>query len=166
MKRITLFSIASLFILGCSSNSNKSAKTDTIIAGDTLAKAKDTPRTNNTQTVSSLCFLRIDGKNKPDSTSIELVIKGDQVSGQMNWLPYQKDSRKGTLAGTIKGDTIQAKWSFMQEGMKDTLNLKFKLDGDNLSQKPLKLNTKTGRDQTDDNAAYTLSYHSSAQVHH
>ena len=166
MKHITLFSIASLFILGCSSNSNKSAKTDTVIAGDTLAKAKDTPPTNNTQTVSSLCFLRIDGKTKPDSTSIELVIKGDQVTGQMNWLPYQKDSRKGTLSGTIKDDTIQAKWSFMQEGMKDTLNLKFKLDGDKLSQKPLKLNTKTGRNQTDDQAAYTLIYHSSAQVHH
>lgn len=165
MKRIIVLSITSLFVLGCSSNSNKSGKTDTVVAGETLAKAKNTPRTNNTPTVSSLCFLRIDGKSKPDSTSIELVIKGDQVTGQMNWLPYQKDSRKGTLSGIMKGDTIQAKWSFMQEGMKDTLNLRFKLNGDKLLQKPLKLNTKTGRDQTDDKASYTLTYHSSVQVH-
>lgn len=166
MKRIILLGIAGLCLAACSSNSNKSGKTDTVIAGDTLAKAKDTPRTNNTPTVSSLCFLRIDGKAKPDSTSIELVIKGDKVSGQMNWMPYQKDSRKGALEGTIKGDTIQARWTFMQEGMKDTLNLKFKLKGEELSQKPLKLNPKTGRDETDKNAAYTLIYRSSMQVHH
>jgi hypothetical protein len=166
MKRIILFGIASLFIVACSSNTNKSGKTDTVIAGDTLAKAKSTPTTNNTPTVTSLCFLRIEGKGKSDTTSIELVIKGNKVTGQMNWLPYQKDSRKGTLEGTIKGDTLQAKWSFMQEGTKDTMNLKFKLDGGQLSQKPLKLNPKTGRDQTDDKAAYSISYNSSTQVHH
>jgi hypothetical protein len=148
----------------CSSNTNNQAKTDTVVAGDTLAKAKTTEQTNNTTTVSSLCFLRTEGKANQDSTSIELVIKGDKITGQMNWLPYQKDSRKGTLDGIIKGDSILAKWSFMQEGMQDTINLKFKLDKDQLVQKPLKLNIKTGREQTDETVGYTLAYKASTKI--
>jgi hypothetical protein len=82
----------------------------------------------------------------------------------MNWIPDQKDSRKGTLEGTVKGDNIDAVWSFMQEGMKDTLSLKFKLNNNELSQKPLKLNVTSGRDQTDESAGYTLNYQVSNRV--
>ena len=164
MKSIILCCVAALGLAACSSNTNNQAKTDTVVAGDTLAKAKASQLANNTSAVSSLCFLRTEGKAKQDSTSIELVIKGERVTGQMNWLPYQKDSRKGTLDGVIKGDLIQAKWSFMQEGMLDTINLKFKLDKDQLTQKPLKLNLKTGRDQTDETADYTLAYKASTTI--
>jgi hypothetical protein len=158
MKSIILVCVAALGMAACSSNTNNQAKTDTVGGSDATAQ------TNNIPTVSSLCFLRTAGKANRDSTSIELVIKGDKVSGQMNWLPYQKDSRKGTLDGMIKGDSIQAKWSFMQEGMQDTINLKFKLNNDQLVQKPLKLNVKTGRDQTDESADYTLAYNASAKI--
>ncbi len=164
MKAFILCCTVSLAIVSCSSNQNKQSKTDTVVAGDTLAKAKSTTETNNTPTVSSLCFLRTDGKSNQDSTSIELVIKGNKVSGQMNWMPYQKDSRKGKLDGVIAGDTIKATWAFMQEGMTDTLGLKFKLDKDQLTQKPLKLNTKTGREQTDESAGYSLSFSSSNKL--
>jgi hypothetical protein len=159
MKSIILVCVAVLGMAACSSNTNNQAKTDTVGGSDATAQ------TNNIPTVSSLCFLRTEGKANRDSTSIELVIKGDKVSGQMNWLPYQKDSRRGTLDGMIKGDSIQAKWSFMQEGMQDTINLKFKLNNDQLVQKPLKLNVKTGRDQTDESADYTLAYNASAKIH-
>jgi hypothetical protein len=164
MKAIILCCAASLAIISCSSNPGKQSKTDTVVAGDTLAKSKSTMQTNNTPTISSLCFLRTDGKSNQDSTSIELVIKGNKVSGQMNWLPYQKDSRKGKLDGVIAGDTIKATWTFMQEGMTDTLGLKFKLDKDQLAQKPFKLNTQTGREQTDESVGYSLSYSSSNKL--
>lgn len=156
MKYINLFCIASLLIASCSSNNNKSVNkvTDT----GKIARSAVQPA------ASSFCFLRTEGKSSRDSTSIELVIKGDKVSGQMNWVPYQKDSRKGTLEGTLKGDTINAVWSFMQEGMKDTLSLKFRLSDDELSQKPLKLNVTSGRDQTDESAGYTLKYQASNKV--
>ena len=112
--------MASIFIASCSSNSNKTANKDSVDA-----HAADTGKiTSATPAASSLCFLKTEGK---DTTSIELVTKGIKVTGIMNWLPYQKDSRKGTLEGMVKGDTINALWSFMQEGMKDTLNLKFVL---------------------------------------
>ncbi|MDB5155410.1 MAG: hypothetical protein JWR50_117 [Mucilaginibacter sp.] len=83
----------------------------------------------------------------------------------MNWLPYQKDSRKGTLDGALKNDTIHAVWSFMQEGMMDTLKLNFQIKNGELSQKPLKLNTKTGREQTDESSDYSITYNSSTKLH-
>lgn len=153
MKKITL-SCLILSIAACSSPDSRSAKTDTLINNDTLVKAKTT--------VYSLCFLN---KQAKDSTSIELVIHGIKVTGQMNWLPYQKDSRKGTLDGIIKNDTLHATWSFMQEGMKDTLKLSFLFKNNQLAQKPLKLNVKTGRDQTDESASYSISYEANDVLH-
>jgi hypothetical protein len=93
------------------------------------------------------------------------VIHGIKATGQMNWLPYQKDSRKGTLDGIIKNDTLHATWSFMQEGMKDTLKLSFLFKNNQLAQKPLKLNVKTGRDQTDESASYSISYEANDVLH-
>lgn len=162
MKYINLFCIAVLLMASCSSNNEKSSGKDTLANSDTATTAK----VNDTAAIRSLCFLGLAGKTSQDSTSIELVIKDKKVTGMMNWLPYQKDSRKGLLEGTVKGDTIQAVWTFTQEGMKDTLNLKFRLQNDVLYQKPLKLNTKTGREQTDESAGYTLSYPASNKVHH
>jgi hypothetical protein len=151
MKYLNLFCMASVFIASCSSNNNKTGNKDSVDA-----HAADTGKvTAAAPAASSLCFLKTEGK---DTTSIELVTKDTKVTGIMNWLPYQKDSRKGTLDGTVNGDTINAVWSFMQEGMKDTLNLKFVLKNGELMQKPLKLNTKTGRGQTDETAGYTTVY--------
>ncbi len=111
-----------------------------------------------------MCFLRTEGKSNKDTTSIELVIKDDKVSGQMYWHPFEKDNRKGTLSGTLKADTVNAVWSFMQEGMQDTIGLQFLIKGDNLMQKPLKLNTQTGREQTDQSAGFTLKYQPSVSL--
>jgi len=160
MKYLILGCVLGLLMASCSSPKTKTDSTDSLAKMDT--PAKDTAVNNSKADVSSLCFLNTEGK---DSTSIELVVRGDKVSGQMNWLPYQKDSRKGNLAGTIKNDTIHAVWSFMQEGMKDTLNVDLQLKDGILSQKPLKLNTRTGRQQTDGSAGYSIIYHSADKLH-
>jgi hypothetical protein len=144
--------------ISCSSPAKKTSGTDTVIAGDTLAKAKDTKTTNNTPTTTAMCFERTEGKNNVDSTYVQLVVKGNTVTGEMNWLPFQKDARKGLLTGTQKGDTIDAVWTFKQEGTTDTMRVAFKLDGKNLAQKPLKADAKTGRQFTDQSAGYTVKY--------
>lgn len=164
MKYIALFCIA-LLIASCSSPDSKQGGTDSVINSDALVKTPSTSQINDTAKVSSLCFLRTEGHSAKDSTSVELVIKGVAVTGQMNWIPYQKDSRKGTLTGTINGEKINAVWSFMQEGMKDTIGLQFKFKDGQLSQKPLKLNTQTGRQQTDAAADYTLTYQSNNKLY-
>ncbi len=127
--------------------------------GDTVAVA--TPAEVESR---SLCYIRTEGAGNRDTTSIELVIKENDVTGQMYWHPFEKDSRKGTLSGTLKDDTVHAVWSFMQEGKQDTLGLQFLMKGDSLLQKPLAGNAKTGRQQTNDNAGFTVSYRPSVSL--
>ena len=162
MKYLNLLCVAALLIASCSLNNSKPVTKDSV--GVSSTDIGKTDKTANKPAAGPLYFLRTEGKTNQDSTSIELTINDNKVTGQMNWMPDQKDSRKGTLEGTVKGDSINAVWSFMQEGMKDTLNLKFKLGNNELSQKPLKLNVTTGRDQTDESAGYSLNYRVSDKV--
>ncbi|QKJ29649.1 hypothetical protein HQ865_07740 [Mucilaginibacter mali] len=164
MKTIILAGIAILAIASCSSPSNKTGSIDTMNAGDTAAKKSLAPKTGDTTALTSLCYVRTEGNKNQDSTTVQLVIKGNTVTGEMNWLPYEKDGRKGILNGTRSGDTIKAVWTFKQEGMTDTMAVNYKLDGDKLAQKPLKVNTKTGRQQTDETAGYTVIYHPTVSV--
>ena len=149
--------IISLLATACTSNNTK-----------TESKDADSPDSSTLKTTvatdTSRCFLLTEGTKNQDSTTIELAIKNNKVTGQMNWLPYQKDSRKGTLTGTAKGDTINAVWSFMQEGMKDTIGLKLVLNGNRLMQKPLAFDAKTGRQHTDEKAGYTVVYKETGNI--
>ncbi len=156
MKNICLILALAFIVASCNNTGNKSEDT----LADTL-----TDTSNRTPNAHALCFLRTEGNNNQDTTSIELVIKDNKVTGLMNWMPFEKDSRKGKLNGTIKNDTIDAVWSFMQEGMTDTINLKFTIINNQLMQKPLILNATTGRQQTDDTAGYTLAYRTSDKIY-
>jgi len=153
MKYFNLLCAVPLLIASCTSNSNKTENKD----ADKADSAKVTARLA-VATDTSRCFLLTAGTKNQDTTTIELAIKNNKVTGQMNWLPYQKDSRRGTLTGSAKGDTINAVWSFMQEGMKDTIGLKLVLNGNQLMQKPLTFDAKTGREHTDEKAGYTVVY--------
>lgn len=81
------------------------------------------------------CYLHTEGAGNVDTTTVHLIIDGNKVTGDMNWIPKEKDRRKGTLAGTITHDEISAVWSFMQEGVKDSLQLSFQLSPGQLTQK-------------------------------
>lgn len=160
MRNLFLGLASVLVVSACSSPASKQGDTDSASSkSDTSASLASAAKSDSA--ISSLCFIHTEGK---DSTSIELVVNGDKVTGIMNWLPYQKDARKGKLDGKLHGDTARVTWSFMQEGMTDTLNLNFLLKKDQLSQKPLKLNKQTGRQQTDEAAGYSSKYEPSASV--
>jgi len=152
MKYLNIICAISLLMAACSSNSNKTETKD----ADKADSAK--VETAIVATDTSHCFLLTEGTSHQDSTTIELAIKNGKVTGQMNWLPYQKDARKGKLTGTAKGDTINAVWSFMQEGMTDSIGLKLLVSVNQLLQKPLKFDQKTGREHTDEKAGYTVVY--------
>jgi hypothetical protein len=148
--------VCAMAFAACSGGSgNKSADTTKAANGEDTANAAklNTPAQNM-----EYCFIHTDGTSAQDTTAIHLVINANKVSGDMKWIPKEKDSRKGTLSGTMNGNTINAVWSFMQEGMQDTMAVEFKLAAQQLSQKPLKLNTSTGREQLDKNADYTITY--------
>lgn len=104
------------------------------------------------------CYLLTEGAENQDTTIIQLVVKDTIVKGVMNWLPAEKDSRKGILKGDISGDEIKAVWHFVQEGKEDSLRLAFKLAPQQLLQKPLKVNVAIGTQETDHMAGYVLEY--------
>src|SRR5688572_15705460 len=100
IKPFQIFGIAIIF---AACNSNPNTKTADSIAADsaandTTAQAAAAP--------GQICFLRTEGTQKQDSTKIHLVINGDKVTGDMQWLPKEKDARKGTLEGTQDGNVI------------------------------------------------------------
>ncbi|MFD2163543.1 hypothetical protein ACFSJU_14130 [Paradesertivirga mongoliensis] len=106
----------------------------------------------------TLCFLRLEGASKRDSSIIHIKINGDSIDGTFNHLPYEKDSRKGTIAGTRKDDTIRALWSFMQEGMNDTISVEFLIKDDALYQKTFGFDKNTGRQKLTDTSTFSIKY--------
>lgn len=157
MKVYTLTVISVLALASCTGNSKKISD-DSLKANEGSMDTSLAARLNTPAQKMEYCFINTAGKMAQDTTAIHLVINGNKVIGDMNWLPKEKDRRKGTLLGIIKGDNIKAIWTFMQEGMTDTLAAEFKLAAQQLAQKPMKLNTATGREQLDKESDYTIIY--------
>ncbi|MBE9583721.1 hypothetical protein IM792_04615 [Mucilaginibacter sp. JRF] len=152
IKSLHILAIAAMF---AACNSNPNTKTADSIAAD--SSANDTTA-QTTAAPGQACFLLTEGTQKQDSTKIHLTIEGSEVTGDMQWLPKEKDARKGTLEGTQEGNIIKAVWTFNQEGTKDTMAVEFNFPGDKLMQKPYKVNPKDGRQFTDAKADYTIVY--------
>ncbi|RFZ94736.1 hypothetical protein D0C36_04145 [Mucilaginibacter conchicola] len=146
--------ICALALASCAGNGDKKADTTATATGDTAATSGMKAPAQDMD----YCFIHTEGTSNQDTTAVHLLLKSGKVTGEMKWLPKEKDSRKGTLNGTITGDEIKAVWSFMQEGMKDSINVAFKLSAQELAQKPLKVNAADGRQVTDETAGYTLIY--------
>lgn len=153
MKLYTILSICALGLASCGGNGKKTADTTKAAAADTSKAAPLNAPSQNTE----YCFLRTEGTSNQDTTAVHLIINANKVTGEMKWLPKEKDARKGTLAGTMAGNDIKAVWTFMQEGAKDTMAVAFQLSPQQLAQKPFKV-TKDGRQETDGAAGYTIMY--------
>jgi hypothetical protein len=149
--------ICVLALASCTGNGTKNSN-------DIIKSTNDQEYTSQATTLNTsaqnmeYCFIHTDGTNAQDTTAVHLVINANRVSGDMSWLPKEKDRHKGTLSGKLKGDKIIAVWRFMQEGMKDTLAVEFKLSAQGLDQKPMNLNTATGREQINTQADYSVIY--------
>jgi hypothetical protein len=136
-----------------SSDSNDTSNTKISPVDTQLASAPGSPAVNM-----QYCFFHIDGTQAQDTTKVSMLINGDKVTGNMQWLPKEKDARKGTLTGTLSGNAIKALWTFNQEGKPDTMTVEFQLRGNALAQKPYKYDTKTGKEQTNAAADYNVVY--------
>lgn len=71
-----------------------------------------------------------DNPSMKDELNLTLIFNGQDVTGNYDWLPQEKDQRKGTLKGKLKDQTITADYVFMQEGEKDTAQIKIVLHKD------------------------------------
>jgi hypothetical protein len=153
MKPYTILSMCALALASCTGNGNKGTDTTKAAAGDTSKAATLNAPAQNME----YCFLRTEGTSNQDTTAVHLIVNAGKVTGEMQWLPKEKDARKGTLEGTMKGNDIEAVWTFMQEGTKDTMAVAFQLSSQQLGQKPFKV-AKDGRQVTDGAAGYTIIY--------
>ncbi len=70
-----------------------------------------------------------------DVTTVKLVVNGNDIIGDMNWIPFEKDSGRGTLKGTRNGNEISAVWTYVIEGSNQTEEVMFKTEGEQLMRK-------------------------------
>jgi len=104
------------------------------------------------------CFLRTEGTQQQDSLYIQLVVRDETVSGVYNVIPHEKDARRGTVMGKVDNGVFDLVWTFTQEGTQDTLRVVFALRDGQLLQKPLSVDTLTGRQITLDTAPFSEAY--------
>ncbi len=97
------------------------------------------PPVNNPEIVDR-CFQLVDGR---DTTFVQLTIRHDsEVSGEMQWRPWEKDGAYGMLNGKKEGDVIKAEWMYTIEGSEQSEELEFKLTGNTLARKVGELEEK------------------------
>lgn len=110
------------------------------------------------ETIGTLCFNRYSGLKNQDTAFVKLVIDGDSVSGHFSNIPYEKDSRVGTIAGVKSGNLIKGIWSYQQEGMSDSIAFEFKLQDSILLQKETTYDLNTGREILLDTSGFTVEF--------
>jgi hypothetical protein len=106
----------------------------------------------------TICFIRTEGKRNQDTAAVRLVINNEMVSGKMMNMPFEKDWRRGTIKGRKHGDTIAGTWTYMQEGMWDSIQVSFLLKNDQLIGKATAFDPEKSREVLPDSAAYSLVF--------
>ena len=112
------------FVISCNSeNANKTTGDST-----TIVKTDTTTMPTKTVVNTSDCYGYT--KNR-DTASLKLNIAGDELTGELSYKLFEKDSNKGKIAGELRGDTIIAEYTFDSEGMRSVREVVFvkKADG-------------------------------------
>jgi hypothetical protein len=136
MKKMTFALAMSLLFCACE-NSKPQASTTVAEPPKPVVEAPPPPIKADTT-----CFVE---KIKKDISEIQLVIAGNDVTGEYHWHPYQKDGGHGTLKGTKKDSLITADWSYTIEGANQIEEVVFKMEGDKLLKAAGALEDKSGR---------------------
>lgn len=153
MKRLMILFAATLSMAACTSQPGKTTDlADTTIADNTAVDEGDEP------VLQTMCFQKLAGTSNQDTTSLKLIVDGNKVSGDFGHYPKEKDRRVGKINATKDGELIKGTWVYMQEGMKDTLQVEFKLNGNKLIQKNYTINSKTGREVFSEASVFNIEF--------
>ena len=115
MKKMCLPALSLLALLALNAcNKEKAATASRPVSATSTAKET----INQVLVNGTFCFNKV---LNIDVTYIELVIADSKVTGTMDWLPYEKDSARGTLAGTrnAAGELVLV-YNYMIEGYRQT----------------------------------------------
>lgn len=144
-----LIILSFLPLLSCNNNAgNKSIENKSLEVATTLS----------TEKTDTLCFLHTAGLRHQDTTFVRLLLRNEQVTGNIQSIPFEKDARRGKINARKTGNDIKGVWFFEQEGMKDSLEIAFKLEENKLRQKPWTVDPATGREILRDTTSYSLVY--------
>ncbi|RXK81916.1 hypothetical protein [Filimonas effusa] len=153
MKNITLslmlVGTALITLISCGNNPNQRVIND----------SASTSRTDLRNDSMSVCFQRFSGKTEQDTFTVHLVMRDGKVDGELVEMIYEKDTRRGTLKGTVQDSTVTTVWSYIQEGKQDTLPVVFKMSADgNLLQQNYSVDPVSGRMYLSDTASFSLVF--------
>ncbi|UTA69393.1 hypothetical protein [Emticicia sp. 21SJ11W-3] len=135
MRKSIVYCSVIISMFGCRSENSDNQLADSSIAyPDSVTIARPMADT--------LCFEELVGK---DVTTVRLIIDGNSVNGNMEWLPWEKDRARGTLKGQKNGNEIIADYDYMIEGANQLEEKIFVIDGDKLLIKSGELKEKNGK---------------------
>ena len=112
-----------LFSISCQ---NRSSEQSASQSTDTTSSAA----VNVTTAPDTLCFRQIMSR---DTTTVRLVINGEQASGYLDINRYEKDRAQGPFSGKVYPDHIRTDWQRSGEGVTDTYVIDMIHNGDTLS---------------------------------
>lgn len=136
-----LFSFLIILFLGCNSD-HSGNDTTTIDSGETIHNnLKDTIATSNLE-INAQCFQRI---IKKDTATLKLLIADSIVTGELQYLPFEKDHTMGTIKGILKDSVIYADYTFKSEGMTSVREVIFKFTKNNLREAYGNVEEKNGK---------------------
>ena len=118
-----IFIICCLFAVACRETTKKSEfqKVD-----------KNAEKTENS--TKKLCFLSLVGKTEiqgemaQDSLILRLNINGNHVTGTYDWVPVEKDSRRGEITAKKEGPIVRGYYNFQQEGKNQIQPIQIEFD--------------------------------------
>ncbi|MGS2762440.1 hypothetical protein [Sinomicrobium sp. M5D2P9] len=125
MKKLLIPVFAAFFLISGCKNEKKETQKKESISNETL-------NSNPVETI-DLCFLStgkdIEREDRVirDSTILTLHVEQKKVQGIFNWFPAEKDGRSGTVEGTMKDGIILGKYTFNQEGMTETQDIRIEI---------------------------------------
>ena len=153
MKRLIILFAAILSMAACTSQPGQTTDlADTTVAVNTAVENGGEP------VVQTLCFQKLAGTSNQDTTSLKLMVDGNKVTGNFGHYPKEKDRRVGKINATKDGELIKGTWVYMQEGMNDTMQVEFKLNGDKLIQKNYTVDSKTGREVFSEASVFNIEF--------
>lgn len=100
MKKLFLYAALSLLLASCRFDSKSTSEKNTAPVQSNHENKRE-------------CFSSV---IKQDSLWARLDFSADEVTGILIYDFYEKDQNKGTLHGTLKGDTLRASYTFHSEG--------------------------------------------------
>ncbi len=101
-----------------------------------------TPEPPKEETVADECYEFVEGK---DTIQAHLMLRGENVTGDMAYKFFEKDKSSGPVVGTIKGDTLLVEYTFQSEGMQSVREVAFLRSENTLTEGLGEIEEKDGK---------------------